>query len=430
MTILGVPGIPRGPLGDFSGRGDATGVRPDIAFTRLGVPGVPRGPLGDFSGRASVAPGGKAAGPFTRLGVPGIPRGQLGDFSGRAVAPQGRVIDVPLVASVLTPRPPDVLQGQIVDFVGAALVYYPLEPAIDQGRAVLPPAATISLTPLEPAIDTTAPFDNFVDLLVPALLSLVTREPGVGGDVATDAPAVVSLTLTALEPSVHMGQTVAPDAASLALVAFDPLVATERLVAFDPPALAMTVIAPRIEQDMPGDTSIDVVPDPFGPLVALAPTIEQGDPPGPLHLRQQIRQAAAQIMRDEVSQAAGRVYESRVYTVDATVGPYVLVYTTSDIVEAASLDNPPIQRRLITLVIEAVAQAADDLDDVLDALVLQIEQAMATPVGMTLNGLAAGSELTGLVFDMQTGSVPLGVARMTYEVTAYSVADTPQTALN
>jgi len=433
MTILGVLGIPRGPLGDFSGRSDGTGIKGSGPFTRLGVTGIPRGPLGDFSGRGEAQVGARPGGPFTRLGVTGIPRGPLGDFSGRTEAPVGQIVDVPTASLALTVRQPDVLQGQIVDFVGAALVYYPMEPFIDQGRAVLPDTVTLELVALEPAIesDSSSPLDNYVDVQAPAILSLLALEPGAGGDVATAAPDVITLALTALQPAINMGQAILVDPATLGIAVLQPTVSVERILDVANVAqVGPLVLTPRVEQEALGDMIIDVLPDVGSSLVGLEPSIEVGAPPGALHLRQQIRQAAALIMREQVSLAASRVFESRVYAVDASAGPYVLVYTTTDVIEAASLDDPPIQRRLITLVIEAVAQAADDLDDVLDALTLQIEQAMATPTGRTLNGLAAGSELISLDFEMVSGAQPVGVSRITYDVTAYSMANTPQTAIN
>jgi len=423
MTILGLFG-PRGPLGDFSNRiAEAHGTGP---YTRLGVFG-PRGPLGDFSSRTDQSSV-RGGGPYTRLGVFG-PRGPLGDFTGRVAAPVGNVIDVPVAAMGITPFAPSVLRGQVVDFVGAALVYYPLEPFIDHGNAVTPPVATLTLTPLEPSIenDAEAPVDNYVDAPV-ALLTLTPLQPQLAPDVTVE-PNAASLSLTTSAPEINVGNALLPTRESLVLTPLEPSVEVEYLLDVQNlPLISPLTFAPRVEQDIPGDTIIDVAPAQLT-ISANLPFVEI-QAAQVLHLRQKVRQAAAAVVREEVALTEGRVYESRVFAVDVSQGPYALVYTTSDVVESASLDNPPIQRRLITLVIECAAQAADDLDDVLDAMVLQVEQAMAQPIHNTLGGLAAGSVLVGIDVELATGAQPVGSARMTFEVTCYSVADTPQTPVN
>jgi hypothetical protein len=143
------------------------------------------------------------------------------------------------------------------------------------------------------------------------------------------------------------------------------------------------------------------------------------------HVRRQLREAIGTAVTGLTTTGA-RVYQSRVYPVQAANLPCLLVYTESEQVRTVSIAGPAILQRTVRVLIDAVAAAVTDLDDTLDGICNEVEKAMAA-----LNtGVAAKHVFVATELELQgTSDQPIGRARMTYEVDYFTTEDAPDAAL-
>lgn len=140
-----------------------------------------------------------------------------------------------------------------------------------------------------------------------------------------------------------------------------------------------------------------------------------------LHPRQEIRQALVAALKgtaDPRPTAAGdRVFETRFVPWRTQQLPAISVYATSEPIREGSKETAPRElTRDVRMVVDVVVAAADDADDALDALCLQVETALhADP---TLGGKASDCVLE----DTELGTIadsgrPMAAAQLTYVAT-------------
>lgn len=133
------------------------------------------------------------------------------------------------------------------------------------------------------------------------------------------------------------------------------------------------------------------------------------------HIRRQIRERVATLVTGLTTTGA-RVYQSRVYALSAGELPCLLIYTNGEDSTKPVFCHPGEMDRAITVLVEAVAAATSDLDDVLDLICKEVEIAMATD--FYLSNLAKDVQLTRTELQLQGGDTekPIGAARMTWTV--------------
>ena len=109
------------------------------------------------------------------------------------------------------------------------------------------------------------------------------------------------------------------------------------------------------------------------------------------HIRKQIRDRLETILTSGVSLVQRRVFGSRIYPLTAPQLPAIAVYTAS---ESSNLQTMGLrtQMRDLSVSIDVYVIVNDKFDDDIDALCVQIEQAIAADY--TLNGLAKDTILT------------------------------------
>ena len=132
------------------------------------------------------------------------------------------------------------------------------------------------------------------------------------------------------------------------------------------------------------------------------------------HVRKQIRDKVADLLKAEVSLVKRRVYTTRVHPLNDTNLPAISVYTgteTSQRLQAGVTD----MIRELSLEIDCYVRETSSFDDDVDAIAVQVEEAMATK--FTLDGLAKFTVLTStqIQFDGEADQI-LGVAKLTYSV--------------
>jgi hypothetical protein len=149
------------------------------------------------------------------------------------------------------------------------------------------------------------------------------------------------------------------------------------------------------------------------------------------HYRTTIRNAARDILM-ELPTTAGRCYVSRYYPVAQNKLPCLCVYTLSEASEPHRIGSGRALMRTLELVVECIAEANDVLDDRLDEMAFEVEEAIGadTTLGLpdgvydcTLTGTRVGLRQPGQETEKQTGS-----AVLTFEVTYRTLLASPDTA--
>lgn len=132
------------------------------------------------------------------------------------------------------------------------------------------------------------------------------------------------------------------------------------------------------------------------------------------HVRKQIRDKVAALLSANVSLVKRRVYTTRVHPLNDTNLPAISVYTgseSSDRLQAGVTD----MIRELSLEIDCYVRETSSFDDDVDAIAVQVEEAMAG--NFTLDGLAKFTVLTStqIQFDGDADQI-LGIAKLTYSV--------------
>lgn len=139
------------------------------------------------------------------------------------------------------------------------------------------------------------------------------------------------------------------------------------------------------------------------------------------HVRQQLREAMASALTG-LTTTSTRVFQSRIYPIETSQLPCLVVTSDGDSVSAESAHRPHQQQRTTTVRIEAYAMAKSDLDDTLDTICKEIE----TALGALTSGVAADCYLRGTKLDYEAlGDQPVGKATLIYIKDLYTLSNAP-----
>ena len=131
------------------------------------------------------------------------------------------------------------------------------------------------------------------------------------------------------------------------------------------------------------------------------------------HVRKQIRDSVTTAVTG-LATTGTNVFQSRVYPNEAAKLPSLCVYTTTETAEVISL-TPPRLMRTLEVVVEGYAKAKTGLDDTLDTIAVEVEEALA--VDITRGGIAHQMKITGTEIGLnEEGEQPIGIIKMTFEV--------------
>jgi hypothetical protein len=144
------------------------------------------------------------------------------------------------------------------------------------------------------------------------------------------------------------------------------------------------------------------------------------------HVRKQIRDKVASILKSNVGLVKRRVYTTRVHPLNDTNLPAISVYTGTETSQRMNLGVTDVIREL-ALEVDVYVRETSKFDDDVDAIAVQVEEAMAG--NFTLDGLAKFVVLTStqIQFDGDADQI-LGVAKLTYSVEYVTPIDDVETA--
>ena len=144
------------------------------------------------------------------------------------------------------------------------------------------------------------------------------------------------------------------------------------------------------------------------------------------HLRQQIRERIATLCTG-LSTTGSNVFQSRLYPIEDSSLPCLLIYTTTEDSEVTEMATPRPMQRSLSVVIQGVYSATQP-DDNLDTIAKEVEVVMAGD--KDINSLASSSYLQSTEIEVNAeGKKPIGVIRLTYIVDYRNVDNDPETAI-
>ena len=145
------------------------------------------------------------------------------------------------------------------------------------------------------------------------------------------------------------------------------------------------------------------------------------------HLRQQIRERVALDVTGLVTTGAN-VFQSRVYPIEDSKLPCLLVYSNSEESEILNQGSPRLLLRTLSITIQGVASESSNIDDKLDLIAKEIEIAMAADVD--INGLAQDSFMTSSEIDFTSdGAKTIGTLRVNYQIEYRTLDNAPDVAI-
>jgi len=144
------------------------------------------------------------------------------------------------------------------------------------------------------------------------------------------------------------------------------------------------------------------------------------------HVRKQIRDRMASTISTGATLVSSRVYTTRVYPLTDANLPAITVYTGSEVSSRLNMGLNDLNRSL-TVDVDIYVRATSTFDDDVDAIAVQIEEAIAGD--FTVNGLAKEAVLTGTEIQFSgDAEQPIGVAKLTYSVRYVTALNDVETA--
>lgn len=132
------------------------------------------------------------------------------------------------------------------------------------------------------------------------------------------------------------------------------------------------------------------------------------------HYRQQIRERVATTLTG-LTTTGSNVFQSRVYPIENTKLPCLLIYTREESSEPLAMNPPRSIQKVLQLVVEGYVKANTNFDDTIDTICKEVEEALYTD--RLINNLAKDSFLTSTEISYNgEGDNPLGIVVMTFEI--------------
>jgi hypothetical protein len=132
------------------------------------------------------------------------------------------------------------------------------------------------------------------------------------------------------------------------------------------------------------------------------------------HVRTQIRNAVVALVTG-LTTSSDRVYASRVHPLPGDKLPALRVFVDEESIARETIHDPAMLSRLVTIRIDCVASLASGLDDELDQMALEVEDAISAD--STLGGILNGGLIpSGIEVDRSADSeAPIGRLTLSYE---------------
>jgi len=142
------------------------------------------------------------------------------------------------------------------------------------------------------------------------------------------------------------------------------------------------------------------------------------------HIRKTIREHVVTTVTS-LSTTGSNVYETRYFPLQTGNLPALIVYTLDESIEDYTLGrNTRTQQRSLNLIIEAHCRGTANIDDTLDTIAEEVEEAMVADV--TRGGNAKDTKLVSTEIEFDTASQKTGLMRLTYLINYNTVENAVQ----
>lgn len=132
------------------------------------------------------------------------------------------------------------------------------------------------------------------------------------------------------------------------------------------------------------------------------------------HVRKSIRDRFVSTLDSNVTLVSNRVYANRVYPLTDASLPAITVYTGSETSSRYNVGVTDLNREL-TVEVDIYVKAISTFDDDVDAIAVQVEEAIASD--FTVNSLAKGATLVSTEINFSgEAEQPVGIAKLTFSV--------------
>jgi len=144
------------------------------------------------------------------------------------------------------------------------------------------------------------------------------------------------------------------------------------------------------------------------------------------HLRQQIRDNIVTTLTG-LATTGSSVYKTRVYDIERQKLPAICIYNKSESSDYVTIGYPRRQERTSDFAVEIYASANSNLDDAVDGIALEVEEALS--VDTTRNSLAKDTMIIGFEAEfIGEGEKPVAVGRLTVQVLYTTLENDIETA--
>ena len=144
------------------------------------------------------------------------------------------------------------------------------------------------------------------------------------------------------------------------------------------------------------------------------------------HLRQQIREQIGTTLTG-LTTTGSNVFQSRVYQLEDSNLPALLIYTKSEESEPVVIGSNRLLERNLTVAVECYVKATTNFDDTVDTICKEVEAAIAADT--TINSLAKDAFLESTVIEFNAeGEKPVGYATLSFNINYYCQEQNPDVA--
>jgi|TARA_R100001530_G_scaffold25972_2_gene20929 hypothetical protein len=144
------------------------------------------------------------------------------------------------------------------------------------------------------------------------------------------------------------------------------------------------------------------------------------------HIRKTIRENIGTALTG-LSTTGTSVFESRTFPINFSALPALLIYTKDEEVIEFSLKTPRTQFRQLQVIIEAHIKGTSNIDDTIDTIAEEVEEAMVTDV--TRGGHAKDTRLVSTEIEFEEATSKVGLAIFTYVIEYATVENAVQTGV-
>ena len=144
------------------------------------------------------------------------------------------------------------------------------------------------------------------------------------------------------------------------------------------------------------------------------------------HIRKTIRENIGTALTG-LSTTGTSVFESRTFPLNFSALPALLIYTKDEEVIEFSLKTPRTQFRQLQVVIEAHIKGTSNIDDTIDTIAEEVEEAMVTDVSR--GGHAKDTRLVSTEIEFEEATSKVGLAIFTYVIEYATVENAVQTGV-